>query len=106
MKLTELAINKVKEMAKKEDLANYGLRIAIVGGGCSGYSYDMELDESERLDDFVFVHNGLKVFVDPMSFQFLDGTTVDYIESFKYSGFNFQNPNAEKTCGCGSSFAV
>ena len=106
MIFTDNAISKVKDMANQQGLVGHGLRIMVVGGGCSGFSYDMDLENQENDGDSIIELNGLKVYVDPMSYQYLDGTTVDYIESFKYSGFQFDNPNATRTCGCGSSFAV
>ena len=106
MIITTKAIAKVQEMALEQNLTNHSLRIAVVGGGCSGFSYDMDFDETEHVGDFVLEEDGLKIFVDPMSFQYLDGTKIDYIESFKFSGFHFENPNATGTCGCGSSFAI
>ena len=106
MNITMKAITKVQEMANKQNLANYSLRIMVVGGGCSGFSYDLDFDETEQPNDFVLEKNGLKIFVDPMSFQYLDGTKVDYIESFQFTGFHFENPNATGTCGCGSSFTI
>ena len=106
MIITTKAIAKVQEMAIKQNLTNHSLRISVVGGGCSGFSYDMDFDETEHVGDFVLEKDGLKIFIDPMSFQYLDGTKIDYIESFKFSGFHFENPNATGTCGCGSSFAV
>ena len=106
MIITDKAINKVQEMANQQGLDGYGLRLMVVGGGCSGFTYDMDLENQENAGDSVIERDGLKVYVDPMSYQYLDGTTIDYIESFKFSGFHFENPNATRTCGCGSSFAV
>ena len=106
MVITDKAISKVKEMASQQNLQGHGLRLMVVGGGCSGFTYDMDLENQENDGDSVIEREGLKVYVDPMSYQYLDGTTVDYIESFKFSGFHFENPNATRTCGCGSSFAV
>ena len=106
MTITDKAINKVQEMANQQGLDGYGLRLMVVGGGCSGFTYDMDLENQENAGDSVIERDGLKVYVDPMSYQYLDGTTIDYIESFKFSGFHFENPNATRTCGCGSSFAV
>ena len=106
MIITEKAVSKVKEMANQQGLEGYGLRLMVVGGGCSGFTYDMDLENQENDGDSVIEREGLKVYVDPMSYQYLDGTTINYIESFKYSGFTFENPNATRTCGCGSSFAV
>ena len=106
MVITDKAISKVKEMANQQNLQGHGLRLMVVGGGCSGFTYDMDLENQENDGDSVIEREGLKVYVDPMSYQYLDGTTIDYIESFKFSGFHFENPNATRTCGCGSSFAV
>ena len=106
MKITDKAISKVKEMASQQNLQGYGLRLMVVGGGCSGFTYDMDLEIQSNPGDQLFEKNGLTVYVDPMSHQYLTGTTIDYIESFKFSGFHFENPNAKRTCGCGSSFAV
>lgn len=106
MNLTSAAAIKVKEMAEKQSLQGYGLRIMVVGGGCSGFSYDMDFENEEKPGDEIFEVDGLKVYVDPMSLQYLDGTKVDYVESFQFSGFHFENPNAKNTCGCGSSFSA
>ena len=106
MVITDKAISKVKEMANQQSLQGHGLRIMVVGGGCSGFTYDMDLENTANPGDQLFEKHGLTVFVDPMSHQYLTGTTIDYIESFKFSGFHFENPNATRTCGCGSSFAV
>jgi iron-sulfur cluster insertion protein len=100
------AVVKVKNMAEKEQLEGHGVRVMIVGGGCSGFSYDMDFENEAREGDEVFEFEGLKVYVDPMSFQYLQGTTVDYVETFSFSGFHFENPNAKRTCGCGSSFSA
>ena len=109
MKLSQAAIEQVNNMAAKENLTNCNLRISVVGGGCSGYSYEMGFEEEDAEhgpNDYSFGYDKFTVYVDAMSYQYLDGTTVDYMESFQYSGFNFINPNAKQTCGCGSSFAV
>ena len=106
MNITIKAIEKIQEMAIKQNLANCSLRIMIVGGGCSGFTYNMDFDDTEQPSDFILEENGLKILVDPMSFQYLDGTDIDYVESFQFSGFRFENPNATSTCGCGSSFAT
>tara|TARA_R100000808_G_C2102541_1_gene119137 strand:+ start:73 stop:393 length:321 start_codon:yes stop_codon:yes gene_type:complete len=106
MIITEKAVSKVKEMATQQGLDGYGLRLMVVGGGCSGFTYDMELVDHENNEELIIDRDGIKVYVDPMSYQFLDGTIIDYIESFKFSGFAFENPNATRTCGCGSSFSV
>ena len=104
--ITDKAISKVKEMAQEQGLKDHGLRLAVIGGGCSGFTYDMDLENQENDGDSVIECSGLKIYVDPMSYQYLNGTTIDYIGSFKFSGFHFENPSATGTCGCGSSFAV
>jgi len=104
--MTSAAVTKVRSMADDYKVGESGLRVMIVGGGCSGLSYDMDFEEAAREGDQVFEFEGLKVFVDPMSYSYLDGTKIDYREGFTYSGFYFENPNAKKSCGCGSSFTV
>ena len=83
-----------------------GLRVAVVGGGCSGYNYALDIDEETDDGDIVLELDGLVVYVDQHSYSLLKGTTIDYTTSFEKSGLVFNNPNAKKTCGCGSSFSV
>ena len=108
--LTPVAVSKVKEILGQQDPLPTGLRIGIVGGGCSGFSYSMILENNHNPDelgmDKVFQFDGLKVFVDQASLLYLDNTEVDYVESLEGSGFKFGNPNVKTTCGCGSSFSV
>jgi iron-sulfur cluster assembly accessory protein len=101
--LTPVAIAKVKEFLseRKEDA---GLRIAVVGGGCSGFQYQMTLDREAQADDKVIDIDGLKIFIDTRSLLYLNGTQVDYVEGENGSGFKFDNPNAKASCGCGESF--
>jgi iron-sulfur cluster assembly accessory protein len=106
MQMTPQAVDKIKAMAEREKLEGYGVRVMIVGGGCSGFSYDIDFENELRDGDQTHEYEGLKVYVDPMSYQYLDGTTIDYVETFSFSGFHFENPNAKRTCGCGSSFSV
>ncbi|MBI3895684.1 MAG: iron-sulfur cluster assembly accessory protein [Acidobacteria bacterium] len=107
--VTPVAVSKVKEILVQQDPMPAGLRIGVVGGGCSGFSYSM-MFEDHRPDemgmDKVFEFDGLKVFVDQASLLYLDNTEVDYIETLEGSGFKFSNPNVKSTCGCGSSFSV
>ncbi len=101
--LTPVAIQKVKSiLAERGEEA--GLRIAVVGGGCSGFQYQMTLDKEANVDDSVIEQDGLRVFVDSRSLLYLNGTKVDYVESLTGSGFKFENPNAKGSCGCGESF--
>jgi len=101
--LTPDAIAKVKSILaeRKEDS---GLRIAVVGGGCSGFQYQMTLDKEPRADDEIIDMEGLRVFVDTKSLLYLNGTKVDYVDDLNGSGFKFDNPNAKASCGCGESF--
>ena len=108
--LTSVAVSKVKEIMGQQEPAPAGLRIGVVGGGCSGFSYSMVFEEAgngnELGMDKVFNFDGLKVFVDQTSLLYLDNTEVDYVESLEGAGFKFSNPNVKTTCGCGSSFSV
>jgi iron-sulfur cluster assembly protein len=101
--LTPEAINKVKAiLAERNEEA--GLRIAIIGGGCSGFQYQMTLDKEPQADDEIVDLEGLKVYIDSKSSLYLDGTTVDYVDSSNGSGFKFENPNSQASCGCGETF--
>jgi len=104
--LTEKAVAKVKEIIEQQDPKPLGIRIAVVGGGCSGFSYAVTFEGAQGLLDKVYEFEGLKVFVDQASLLYLDGTTIDFVETLEASGFKFENPNTKRTCGCGSSFEV
>jgi iron-sulfur cluster assembly accessory protein len=106
LSLTEVAASKVKEIMSQQNPAPTGLRVAVVGGGCSGFSYHMAFDNQENPSDNVYEYEGVKVFVDQMSEMYLDGVQIDYIETLEGAGFKFNNPNVKSTCGCGSSFTV
>ena len=104
--LTAKAAEKVKEIQSAENIeASYGLRLRVVGGGCSGFAYDLYFDQALETDR-TFDSHGVKLLVDQMSLQYLAGTTVDYVEGLQGAGFKFGNPNVKSTCGCGSSFSV
>jgi iron-sulfur cluster assembly protein len=102
--LTETAIDKVREIMVDRGEQTSGLRIAVVGGGCSGFQYQMSLDKEPGADDQVIEQGGVRVFVDSRSVPYLTGTQVDYINGLSGSGFKFNNPNSRGTCGCGESF--
>ncbi len=102
--LTPTAINKVKEILDMQDPKPAGLRIAVVGGGCSGFTYSMAFENNPGMLDKTYDFDGLKVFIDQASMLYLDGARVDYVETLEGSGFKFDNPNVKSTCGCGSSF--
>jgi iron-sulfur cluster assembly accessory protein len=107
VRLTDKAAAMIRETIERENLAGSGLRVAVVGGGCSGFQYSLDIDKEERPGDSVFEVNGVKCFVDPMSSMYLMGVEVDYVDGqFGQSGFSFKNPNAKATCGCGSSFSA
>jgi iron-sulfur cluster insertion protein len=104
--LTAKAAEKVREIQVAENIeATYGLRLRVVGGGCSGFAYDLYFDQLTEMDR-TFDSHGVKLIVDEMSLQYLAGTTVDYVEGLQGAGFKFGNPNVKSTCGCGSSFSV
>jgi len=104
--VTPKAVAKLKEAFAKQGVSGGGLRLGVIGGGCSGYSYVFKYDPQARPSDHVFEFDGVKVFVDPKSMIYLKGMTLDYRESLMHSGFVFDNPNAQKTCGCGTSFSA
>jgi iron-sulfur cluster assembly accessory protein len=104
--LTPNAIAKVKEIMSQQNPAPTGLRVGVVGGGCSGFSYSMQFENNAGLMDKVFDMDGLKVYVDATSVMYLNGCRVDYVETLEGAGFKFENPNVKSTCGCGSSFSV
>jgi len=107
VQLTSMAVNKVKEILGQQSPVPAGLRVAVVGGGCSGFSYRMAFENQVNdASDNVYEFDGLKVMVDQMSEMYLDGVSIDYIETLEGAGFKFNNPNVKSTCGCGSSFTV
>ncbi len=104
--LTATAASKVKEIMTQQNPSPAGLRIGVVGGGCSGFSYSMSFENAPGVMDKVYTFEGLKVFVDATSAMYLNGCVVDYVETLEAAGFKFENPNVKSTCGCGSSFNV
>jgi iron-sulfur cluster assembly accessory protein len=106
VQMTEKAVGKVREILDSQEPKPQGLRIAVVGGGCSGFSYSMAFENQPNMLDKTYSFDGLKVFVDQASLLYLDGAEVDYVETLEGSGFKFSNPQVKSTCGCGSSFSV
>jgi iron-sulfur cluster assembly protein len=106
--LTERAAKQIRKLLEKEGVSPEvgGLRVGVQGGGCSGLSYAMRLDTQPRERDKIFEEHGARIFVDPKSFLYLNGTTLEYEETLMRQGFVFQNPNAARNCGCGSSFTA
>ena len=104
--VTPKAVQKIREAFQREGVSGGGLRLGVLGGGCSGLSYQFKYALQPRPTDQVFEFDDVKVFVDPKSMVYLDGMTLDYKESLIYSGFAFDNPHATKSCGCGTSFSA
>lgn len=103
---SDSAAKKVSTLIKEEKNNNLRLRVYITGGGCSGFSYGFTFDEEHKEGDSSVEKNGVRLVVDPMSYQYLIGATVDYLEDLQGARFIIHNPNAKTTCGCGSSFSV
>lgn len=104
--VTQSAIVKIADLLAEEGNPNLKLRTFVQGGGCSGFSYGFTFDEETNEDDFEIVKPGVSILIDAMSMQYLAGAVIDYKEDIMGSSFVIQNPNAESTCGCGSSFSV
>ncbi|MBF8267706.1 MAG: iscA [Dehalococcoidia bacterium] len=104
--ISEKAANKAREFARKENLQEFGLRVGVKGGGCSGLTYTLSIDPEAQPNDKVIEENGVRLFVDKKSYVFLAGTILDYSDGLNGKGFIFNNPNAKTTCGCGTSFSV
>ncbi len=102
--MTANAIAKVKEIMAQQNPVPAGLRVGVVGGGCSGFQYSMQFENGAGAMDKVFEFEGMKLFVDATSLMYLSGCVVDYVETLEGAGFKFENPNVKSTCGCGSSF--
>jgi iron-sulfur cluster assembly accessory protein len=106
VRLTDSAVSKVREIMATQDPLPAGLRIGVVGGGCSGFQYSMSFENQSGMMDKIYEFNGLKVFLDATSLMYLNGCVVDYVETIEAAGFKFENPTVKSTCGCGSSFQV
>jgi len=103
--LSDSAVAKIRSLLPEETPEERGLRVKVVGGGCSGLSYKMDLDQ-KRDGDRVFERGGARIIVDRKSYLYLNGTELDYADDLMHSGFNLRNPNVKRTCGCGASFGV
>lgn len=104
--VTPKAVDKIRDAFNKQGVQGGGLRLGVLGGGCSGLSYQFKYDARPRPTDKVFEFGDIKVFVDPKSMVFLEGMTLDWKDSLIQSGFAFDNPHAKKSCGCGTSFSA
>ena len=105
--ITDIAANKAKEIAKAEDIENTILRMRVIGGGCAGFQHDLYFEDKDKITDMdeTFEVKEITIVIDPLSFQYLDGTDLDYVVEEFASGFKFINPNVSNSCGCGSSVA-
>lgn len=103
--LTPAAVEKVRSMMVKENKPEHGLRVGVVTGGCAGLSYEMRLQKSAYENDITLEQDGIKIFVNKESADFLKGIEIDYVDTLKESGFKYKNPNAKSSCGCGTSFS-
>lgn len=106
--VTPSAVQRIRAILAKEGISaeSGGMRLGVKGGGCSGMSYAIEFDAGPRERDNIFTFDGVRVFIDPKSFVYLKGMTLDYEETLMRQGFNFHNPNSARSCGCGTSFSV
>ena len=103
--LTDAAAEKIKSMMAKEGKEGYALRFGVATGGCAGLSYEMRFQKSPYENDKVLEQGNLKIFINPESLKFLDGIQIHYVDTLKESGFQYRNPNAKSSCGCGTSFS-
>jgi iron-sulfur cluster assembly accessory protein len=105
--VTPTAVSEVRRYMEENGATEAaGLRVGVLPGGCSGFQYGLNIEEEPAEDDLVLDSNGIKLFVDPFSLQYLSGVEIDFVTTFQGSGFTFNNPNASGGCGCGSSFTV
>ena len=101
--LTEKAAAKIRQMLEKDNKKDYGFRLGVSPGGCSGYMYEMGIEDKPKENDHIVEYKGIKIFVSPESVSFLMGSTIDYFSTLQNAGFKINNPNVKRTCGCGHS---
>ena len=106
IQMTETAVAKVNEILAQQEPKPKGLRLSVVGGGCSGFQYSMAFENQQLPLDKVYNYDGLQIYVDQASLLYLENCRVDYVETMEGAGFKFENPNVTSTCGCGSSFSA
>lgn len=104
--VTEVAAKEIQTLISQYNNPQLGLRVRVVAGGCSGYSYDLAFDDQAQPNDKIFESNGIKVMIDERSYGILEGTELDFVDTMLGRGFTFNNPNAKSSCGCGSSFST
>jgi len=103
--LTDTAVEKIKSMMTRDSKEEHCLRIGVVAGGCAGMSYDLRLQKTPYDNDIKWEQNGITIITNPESIQFMHGTEINYVDTLKESGFQYKNPNASGSCGCGTSFS-
>jgi iron-sulfur cluster assembly protein len=103
--VTDSALEAIRSAIKEDGQDGDGLRVSVVGGGCSGYQYNLDFEKEERMGDAVLEFGETRLFIDPVSAGYLMGTTLDYVSGLNGTGFKFNNPNVNRTCGCGKSFS-
>ncbi len=106
VRMTDGAVTHIKRMLTENAMDGFGLRFGLQGGGCSGYSYQLEFEEAAQPEDEVFTFDGVKVFVNPLHKEYLKGSEIDYRDELIGAGFHIENPNVKRSCGCGTSFDV
>ena len=106
VEVTPKAVQKIREAFTKQGVTGGGLRLGVLGGGCSGLSYQFRYEPKPRATDNVFHFDDVDIYIDPKSYVYLDGMTLDWKDSLIHSGFAFDNPHAKKSCGCGTSFSA
>lgn len=106
LEITENAAKRIAQLIAKEGKSGMKLRVAVDGGGCSGFQYKIDFDNQQKDDDNIFEKNGVQVLVDNMSLEYMGGATLDFVETLGAAHFEIKNPQASATCGCGNSFAV
>ncbi len=104
--LTEKAAEMVTHAMQEEELESHGLRVGVIGGGCSGLQYLLDFTKAPSDEDFVSEQHNIAVYIDPFSAAHLSGTVIDYVDGLQGAGFKFENPNIQRSCGCGSSFST
>lgn len=105
LNVTPTAIAKIKQLVEQHGKKGYGVRVQVVSGGCSGFSYDFDFENKQKSDDTVLDFDGIKIYADSKSYKMIQGSKIDYVDSFQGAGFKVVNPNAKGGCGCGESFA-
>ena len=104
--ISENAASRISQLIQEEENKNVRLRISVLGGGCSGFQYNYDFDDSEEEDDNIFEKSGVEVVIDSMSLEYVKGSMLDYVETLGSAAFEIKNPNATANCGCGNSFSV